>query len=59
MIIGRGITLPMDKILEGLRMAEEVRVKNVIDFIMFFAVHEVREGVGKVQAVGSCFAIGR
>jgi len=49
----------MDKILKGLGVAEEVRVKNRIDFIMLFAVHEVREGSGKVQAVSGRRAIGR
>ena len=49
----------MDKILKGLGAAKEARVKNGFDFIMLFAVHEVREGSGKVRAVCGRFAIGR
>ena len=59
MVIGRGVALPMDKILEGLGAAEEARIKNRIDFVMLFAVHKVGEGSGKVQAMGSCVVIGR
>ena len=59
MVIRRGVALPMDKILEGSGVAEEARVKNRIDFVVFFAVHKVREGTGKVRAMSSRFAIGR
>jgi len=49
----------MDKILKGLGVAKEARVKNRIDFIMLFAVHEVGEGLGKVRAVSGRRVIGR
>jgi len=49
----------MDKVLEGFGAAEEVRVKNGINFIVFFAVYKVREGTGKVRAMSGRFAIGR
>ena len=59
MVIRRGVAFPMDEVLKGVGAAEEARVKNGIDLIMFFAVHEVREGMGKVGAMSGCFAIGR
>ena len=59
MVVGRGVTLPMDKILKGMGADEEARVKNGVDFIMLFAVHKVREGSGKVGAMSGRFAIGR
>ena len=59
MVIRRGVTLPMDEILKGMGAAKEVGVKNGIDFIVFFAIHEVREGSGKVRAVSNRFMIGR
>ena len=59
MVVGRGVTLPMDKILKGFGAAEEARIKNGVDFIMLFAIHEVREGSGKVQTVCGRFAIRR
>ena len=59
MVIRRGVTLPMDEILKGVGAAKEARVKNGIDFVAFFAVHEVREGMGKVWAVSGHFTIGR
>jgi len=49
----------MDEVLKGVGAAEEARVKNGIDLIMFFAVHEVREGMGKVWAMSGHFMIGR
>ena len=49
----------MDKILKGLGAAEEARVKNGVNFIMLFAVHEVGEGSGKVRAVSGHCVIGR
>ena len=58
MVVGRGVTLPMDKILKGLGVAEEARIKNRVDFIMLFAVHEVGEGSGKVRTMCSHVVIG-
>ena len=49
----------MDKILKGVGAAKEVRVENGINFILFFTVHKVREGTGKVWAMSGHFMIGR
>ena len=59
MVVGRGVTLPMDKILKGLGAAKEAGVKNGVDFIMLFAIHKVREGSGKVRTMCGHFTIGR
>jgi len=49
----------MNKILKGIGVAEEAGVQNGVDFIMLFAIHEVREGSGKVRTVCGRFVIGR
>jgi len=48
----------MDEILKGIGAAEEARVKNGINFVVFFAIHEVREGMGEVWAMSGHFTIG-
>ena len=53
------MTFPMDEVLKGFGAAKEVRIKDGIDFVVFFAVHELREGMGKVWAVSGHFTIGR
>ena len=57
MVIGRGVTLPVDEVLKGFGMAEEAGIKDGINFIVFFAVHKVREGTGEVQAMSGSFVI--
>ena len=56
MVIGRRVTGLMDKVLKGFGAAEEAGIKNRINFMMFFTIHEV--GKGRVK-LGPWVAVSR
>jgi len=55
LVIGRRIALPMHEVVE--RGADETRVKNRLDFVVFISVDKIREGAREVGAVGIGFTI--
>src|SRR5882762_409247 len=56
LVIGRRITLPMHEVVEC--GADETRVENSVDFVVFISVHKIREGAREVGAMGIGFMIG-
>src|SRR5882762_1286594 len=50
LVIGRGIALPMHEVVE--RGADETRVENRVDFVVFISVHKIRKGAREVGAMG-------
>jgi len=55
LVIGRRVALPMHEVVEC--GADETRVENRLDFVVFISVHEIREGAREVGAMGVSFTI--
>jgi hypothetical protein len=58
-VITFGVALPLEEILELSRPPVISVAVNLLHFIFFFALNEVRWWSGKVWAMGGHFVIGR
>ena len=58
-IVAFGIVFPFDEVLKGFRLSIASMTLDLVHFIFFFTINQVRWRLGEVWAVQGCFAIGR
>ena len=56
--MGRGVSLPLDSILEGFLFADSSGVHNLFDFEFGFSFNDVRGWFREVWSVELCFDVG-
>ena len=57
-VITIGVSFPVDQILQGSIMPEVSMIADLLHFILFFIINQLRWWLGEVWTVRGCFVIG-